>query len=86
MSAALSSAMGRAHASHTMPLCTVPNLPCRRRGWLPPAPLRSAATLATLLLLSHWTFWHSANVWGVTQSSIDSLVAVGSSFVIFWQG
>ena len=48
-------------------------LACRRRGWQAPALLRALATLATLLLLSHWTFWAAAHGAGVTAASIVSV-------------
>lgn len=48
-------------------------LACRRRGWQAPALLRALATVATLLLLSHWTFWAAAHGAGVTQAAITSV-------------
>ncbi|KAL4422737.1 hypothetical protein ABPG75_008934 [Micractinium tetrahymenae] len=43
-----------------------------RTGIRVPAPLRTLATLGSLLLLSHWTFWAAAHRWGVTTASLHS--------------
>lgn len=53
----------------------------------PPAPVRAAATLGTLLLLSHWTFWLACNRHGVTAASLASVkgsVAAGRQLAAAW--
>lgn len=51
-----------------------PHPPCRRRGWTPRKPFQTLATLSTLLLLSHFTFWRAAGQYGVTQAGINSVL------------
>lgn len=48
---------------------------------LPPRPLRSVATLAVLLLLSHWTWWAAYERYGVTAAAIDSLQQLAKAVV-----
>ena len=45
----------------------------RHKGWRVPAALRTAATLAVLLLVAHVTFWRACHRWGITQSSLESV-------------
>lgn len=47
---------------------------CRRAGWQAPAALRSAATLAALLLAAHWTWWEAFERYGVVYAAKDSLM------------
>lgn len=51
----------------------------RRVGWQPPAVLQTVATLATLQVLAHYTFWGSAIRWGITQSAFDSLTDMAAA-------
>ncbi len=62
---------------------------CRQRGWKVPALLRAVATISTLLLLSHWTFWAACHRYGVIDASLESvtgLVAAAKEAVLRWAG
>lgn len=50
-----------------------------RSGLTVPAPLRVVATLGSLLLLSHWTFWAASHRWGVTTASLHSVTAAAEA-------
>lgn len=53
-----------------------PTLGRSRRGWTPRAPFRTLACLATLLALSHFTFWRASGRYGCTQSAINAVLRV----------
>lgn len=59
-------------------LCTLPAA-CRRLGWQPPVALKSVATLLTLQLLAHRTFWHACRQHGITDASLASLLDLGAA-------
>ncbi|KAI3430457.1 hypothetical protein D9Q98_005052 [Chlorella vulgaris] len=48
----------------------------QQRGWRIPGALRAAATLGTLLLLSHISFWAACHRYGVTAAALASVRGV----------